>query len=437
MAAQPFKLNPGQVRAQRALASGATNVLLYGGSRSGKTFIIIRSLIARGIKAPGSRHLAARDRQSHIWRTVRLDTFPKVMRLCYPQVEWQVHSREGYAVFGEGSELWFGGLDDEDRLDKILGAEYATIYVNEASRVTYDQVTTLRTRLAQRVEITKGERAGEVLPLRFYADLNPTGRRHWTYQEFHLHKAPISGAPLDPADYAYCVMNPQDNVDNLAPNYIKTLEGLPPAKRKRFLLGEYQSDIEGALWSQDSFRIYSPDELPALSEVVVAVDPSGAKSKSEKADMIGIVVAGRVGDPRTGSIYVLEDATMLGGPQEWAKVAVSAFERHEADAIIVETNFGGAMVASTIRTISPNAPIREVRASRGKHVRAEPVATLYHEGRVFHPVGVNELEDELTQFTSAGYQGSESPNRADALVWAVSGLITFKTASKATVTPRF
>jgi predicted phage terminase large subunit-like protein len=151
---------------------------------------------------------------------------------------------------------------------------------------------------------------------------------------------------------------------------------------------------------------------------VVAVDPSGASGAGD-GDNIGIVVAGRGID---GRCYVIEDATCNLPPAGWARRAVERYRAHNADRIVAERNFGGAMVESVIRTADRNVPVKLVTASRGKSVRAEPVAALYEQGRVTHARGLDLLEDQMMQFTTTGYVGPGSPDRVDALVWAITEL---------------
>jgi phage terminase large subunit-like protein len=144
-----------------------------------------------------------------------------------------------------------------------------------------------------------------------------------------------------------------------------------------------------------------------------------SEAATEASDEHGIVVAGLAEDKRG---VVLEDASLSGSPMEWAKRAVSLYRSWEADAIVIEVNQGGDMVAHTLRTIDPNVKIKEVRASRGKHVRAEPIAALYEQGRVAHVGSFPELEAQMTQMTTNGYEGEGSPDRVDALVWAMTEL---------------
>jgi len=157
-----------------------------------------------------------------------------------------------------------------------------------------------------------------------------------------------------------------------------------------------------------------------MVRVVVAVDPSGADDEGNADnDAIGIVAAGLGTD---GNAYVLEDCTVKAGPATWGRVATGAFERHSADVIVGEGNFGGAMVEQTIRVARSRTPYKKVTASRGKVVRAEPFSAMYEQGKVRHVGIFPDLEDELTAFSTIGYTGTGSPNRADALIWALAEL---------------
>jgi phage terminase large subunit-like protein len=159
---------------------------------------------------------------------------------------------------------------------------------------------------------------------------------------------------------------------------------------------------------------------PDLVRIVVAVDPSGSGDiDNQTNDDIGIVVVGLGYD---GNAYLLEDDTVKAGPAVWGKIATSAFERHGADCIVGEINFGGAMVDQTIQVARPRTPFKAVRASRGKQQRAEPFSALYEQGKIRHVGRFVELEDELSGFSTNGYTGSKSPNRADALIWGLSEL---------------
>lgn len=187
------------------------------------------------------------------------------------------------------------------------------------------------------------------------------------------------------------------------------------------LLGELLEDVPGALWTYDMISAARVKEAPkTLQRVVVAVDPSGAASLSDEgADEIGIVVAAKGGD---GDYYVIADRTMKGSPAAWARAAVTAYHDFSADKIVAERNFGGEMVNHTIAGQDHNLKVELVTASRGKAVRAEPIALLYEKGRVHHVDTLGPLEDQMIKMTPGGYLGDNSPDRMDALVWALSDL---------------
>jgi phage terminase large subunit-like protein len=178
----------------------------------------------------------------------------------------------------------------------------------------------------------------------------------------------------------------------------------------------------------DRWRVID-GKVPDMVRVVVAVDPSGADdTDNADNDEIGIVVVGLGTD---GNAYLLEDCTIKAGPATWGKVATSAYDRHQASCVVGEGNFGGAMVQHTIQVARPRTPFKMVSASRGKVQRAEPFSALYEAGKVRHVGVFAKLEDELAGFSTAGYTGNASPNRADALVWALAELFPAMTAGQA------
>lgn len=424
--AQPptFELTPRQQALITAAASPARHILAYGGSRSGKTFGFCYCLANRAIMAPGSRHLIARLHNIDVRQSVMLDTWPKMMAMAFPALPYAVNKSDQFATMPGGSEVWFGGLDDKDRVEKILGKEFSTIYVNETSQVAYETILTLRTRLAQ--SSTKID--GRDLALKAYYDLNPTGRSHWTYREFIENVNPVDARPIDPASRAHVVLNPADN-PHLPSAYMEGLDELPDKQRQRFRDGKYLSEVPGALWSGsdrtaddgrtipgiDTARVWTP---PAFKRVVVGVDPSG--SDGVGGDSQGIIVAALGVD---GHAYVLADRSVRLSPEGWASTVAKAGREFGADRVIAERNYGGAMVESVLRAADINMPVKLVTASRGKIIRAEPIAALYEQGRVHHVGAFPELEEQMTMTTTTGYQGSGSPDRMDALVWALTELM--------------
>jgi phage terminase large subunit-like protein len=430
-----IKLTAKQLEAQGILTSLSTYLMLFGGSRSGKTFLLVRNVVMRAMKAPGSRHVILRFRFNHVKQSVVLDTFPKVMALCFPGVSYKLDKQDWYATFPNGAEIWFGGLDDKERTEKILGNEYITIYLNECSQISWIAFGLVVTRLAQKVmQVIEGNTVTPLIP-RIYFDCNPPRKSHWTYQVFVKKISPDTKEPLlNPDNYACMKLNPADNKDNLPDHYIGTLAELPARLRRRFLDGEFGDDAPGALFLDewiDKWRV-EDGRTPDFVRVVVAVDPSGADDiDNADNDEIGVAVVGLGTD---GNAYVMEDLTLKAGPGTWGKVAVEAYMRHKADCVVAETNFGGAMVQQTIRVAAAAAKaivnFRAVTASRGKVVRAEPFSALYETGKVRHVGRFVKLEEELSGFTTSGFVGAKSPNRADALVWALTALFPMITKPK-------
>jgi len=424
-----FKLTKKQDEAIGLFASLAMYVLLYGGSRSTKTFTIIRTIIIRALAAPGSRHAIMRFRFNHVKASVVFDTFPKVMQLCFPDCPWKLNKEDWFVILPNGSEIWFGGLDDKERTEKILGLEFVTIFLNECSQISYGSFLIIITRLAQMVYYVRDGVKRE-MRLRMFLDENPPMKGHWTYKLFIDNKDPDTKKPIDnPNNYESMLMNPTDNLENLPAAYLDALDSLPKRQRDRFKLGLFGDDNENALWTTDMIEKskVTGDDLPDFVRVVVPVDPSGASDDENKNnDDIGIGVIALGTD---GIAYVLEDLTIKAGPATWGGVATSAYERHEANRIIGESNFGGAMVEFVIKTANPNAAYKAVTASRGKVVRAEPASALHETGKIKFVGDFPELEDELTSFTTTGYTGARSPNRADWFVWGITELFPAMTKS--------
>ncbi len=404
------------------LAGLPTHSLLEGGSRSGKTSLFIRAIIVRAHKAKNTRHAALRYRFGHAKESIGMDTFPKVMRDCFPHLSYKLNQSDWFATFpASGSELWIGGLDDKDRTEKVLGKEFATILLNECSQISYGSRNMVKTRLAQ--SATMSLPGAEALPLRMYYDINPTTKAHWTYRLFHQKVDPETRQMLmDASNYQHMLMNPLDNAENLPAAYLHELQSLPARLQRRFWLGQYGEAAPNALFSDveiDKWRV-TDGQLPVFQRVVIAVDPSGSgDTNNADNDAIGIIVVGLGTD---GNGYVLEDLTVKAGPAKWGSIATSAFERHSADVVVGEVNYGGEMVKFVIQTARPRTPYKAVTATRGKVVRAEPFSSLVEQGKIRLVGYFPELEEELAGFTTNGYTGDGSPNRADAFVWAFAEL---------------
>jgi len=206
-------------------------------------------------------------------------------------------------------------------------------------------------------------------------------------------------------------MNPGDNIDNIDPEFMKLLNSMSKKKRDRFLLGLWQDDDDRALWKYDD--IMRTTEKLDYDRIVVAIDP--AVTSTDESDDTGIIVAGKLGN----QFHVLADLSGKYSPKEWANKAVSAYFTWHADRIIGEVNNGGDMIESTIRQVNESVSYKEVRATRGKVLRAEPIAALYEQHRGYHVGSFYELEDQMT----TPIDELENDDRIDAMVWAATELM--------------
>lgn len=415
---QKFKHTEKQLQLRKLVANPFyTDIMAYGGSRSGKTFEFLDILLTRAIKEPGSRHIVFRRyfnrAKLYIWK----DTLPRVCKLSQPFLKMKWNHSDHVLILPNGSEIWVAGLDDGDRLDRLLGGEYSTEFFNESSEIPLQAIQLLKTRLAQKNTLIK----------KCFYDCNPPSKRHWTYQLF-INKVDIftNTKITNPDNYAVIQMNPADNSQNIDPDYInRQLMSLSERDRERFLKGMFQDDVEGGLWKYHQIQATRilPESLPELSRIAIGVDPAGSHNK--KSDMTGIVVAGKSLRPDAAGrfhYYTLEDLTGRYTPVGWANVVKCLYQKWKADIIVAEGNYGGDMVVSTIHNADASLPVIKVNATRGKIVRAEPISLLMEHGEEHHVGSFPDLEDELTTYNPVANPDAPSPNRLDAKVWALTEL---------------
>lgn len=219
---------------------GKRHTLFYGGSRSGKTFLIVFCIVLRALKYPGSRHLIYRLQLKNAIQSIWLETLPKVVAQFDGLAQVIKTNESRYVMtFPNGAEIWVAGVDDDRSEDSVLGKEYVTVYANEASQIPYMTAWKVRTRLAQKIEGCVN---------REFVDLNPTTRAHWTAREFVDKIDPINCKPgnrktiVDPEEFVYYQLNPAGNKQNLDQFYIRSLENAPESMRRRFYEGEYSED---------------------------------------------------------------------------------------------------------------------------------------------------------------------------------------------------
>lgn len=403
----PFQKTPKQ-REAIDLINEHKHTLLYGGARSAKTTIVCRQLAVRAMRKQ-SRQLITRFRFNHAKTSIGMDTMPKVMKMCFPDVSYRVDKQEWifYLPNAQGgeSEIWLSGIDDKQRTEKVLGHEYSGIFANEISQIGFEAISQLWHRLA--------ENSG--LPLRFIYDENPSGTGRWPYRMFF--RGIFPDAEIHNMDVAQMAMNPIDNEANLPPDYIaEVLGNLPKRKKDRFLRGLYLTDVEGALWTDEwvNFAISKPHGQ--IEKIVVAIDPAVTSNKD--SDETGMTVCGL---DEFGDGVVMDDLSGKFTTKTWAQRAANAHRDYEANSIIAEVNQGGDLVEDAIHNIDPHIKVHKIHAKHGKFARADPVAMLYEQQKVSHEQSFPKLEEQLTTWVPENSKGS--PDRLDSLVYGLSYLM--------------
>ena len=400
--------------------STATNLLFYGGGRSGKSIVISYIILMRAMAAPGSRHRIFRRTATACRDTLFDLAFRKACELTYGRdflnnpKNCSIKSIDMTITLSNGSVISFGGLEEHNR-DRILGQEFETIWLNEATEFDYSDYVFLMSRLSG-VTLTSSGRP--MRPLMF-TDLNPDLKTHFTYHCWIEKKNPARNVPLrDPANWDSLQMNLSEDATHVSSTYLEGLKDGSDADVPRFVTGYWRDEREHSLFRPSNVNQHRVQSPPAdLRRIIVAVDP--AASSHEGSDETGIVVAGEGYD---GDYYVLADYSLKGSPREWAAAAVQAYHDWEADRIVAEKNMGGDMVGETIRHAG-NVEVKLVHASRGKVIRAEPISALYSEGRVHHVGEFPVLERQMFAFHSSFDRRKQgSPDRLDALVWAITEL---------------
>ncbi|MGV0875805.1 terminase family protein [Martelella sp. FLE1502] len=221
-------------------------------------------------------------------------------------------------------------------------------------------------------------------------------------------------------DTVFTRISTADNRANLAPGFIKALSSRYGGTRlgRQELDGELIEDREDALWRRSDLDALVARRAMATGRIVVAVDPPAGSGRNS---VCGIVVAGGM---ENGGALVLADCSVEGGsPAQWARAVVEAYRRFDADRVVAEINQGGDMVTAMLRSVDERLPVSTVRAKRGKFLRAEPVAALYEQGRVRHAGHFARLVDQMCDFGPDGLSAGRSPDRLDALVWALTALL--------------
>jgi PBSX family phage terminase large subunit len=239
-----FRYTAKQEEALEILGGQAKNILLYGGTQSAKTFLLITAIIIRALRSARSKHAIFRLKSTDVKASVVFNTYPDVLRLRFPQLEEHMYLNKThwYGKLPNGSEIWFAGLDDNKESQKVLGRKFSTIFLNEASEIPYSAYSICLPRLSEQNELKK----------KIFIDENPPyNKNHWTYKMFFEYINPKENASLDRDQYARLQMNPSDNLDNLPKDYLESLESLPEREKNRFLYGEFGDGVDGGVYTKE------------------------------------------------------------------------------------------------------------------------------------------------------------------------------------------
>lgn len=437
----PLVLNPKQLEAQELIAGPAKVIGLIGPQRTGKTVAGADCLVYRAANIPNSRHIFFRRIAKDARRSIFDLTLKEVMQRQHPEIyaacragkngaSW--NKQDAIVTLPNGSTIMVDGLDDDDRLARMMGMEYTTIYLNEVSEMdSFDIITRCLGRLSE----TRLTRLGTVARTKLILDCNPPYQGHWFHKLFALGIHPVDNLPLEDPDYwAHIHIGIEDNKDNLPPGYYEDLaKNLRGDERERLLYGRYPVNNPNALfrreWINKARR--STVDRNSLVRIIVAVDPAVTSTGDEH----GIIVCGV---DEKGEGYILADRSLKGTPSQWASAVADAYDEFEADYVVAEKNQGGEMVAHTIqgllnekKVIRSDIKVKMVHASRGKIVRADPVSHFYETLRVHHVGRFEKLEEQMIGFAVDMKRGpGKSPDRVDAMVWGLTELMSQEEISR-------
>jgi phage terminase large subunit-like protein len=366
----------------------------HGGRGSGKSHFFAELAVERCLMRPGSRGVCIREVQKTLKESAKRLIEDKigamgVGRYFEPQnAEIKTHG---------GGVILFQGMQDHtaESIKSLEGFDWA--WVEEAQTLSARSLEMLRPTIRA---------AGSEL----WFSWNPRSAEDPVDRLLRGDHPPPDSIVVQ-ANYSDNPFFPKELEDERAYDEVHNRD-----RYAHIWLGEYEPTAIGAIWNRQMIAEGRREVAPDLTRILVAVDPAVT---SEGNDEHGIIVGGVGADSRG---YVLEDVSCHGSPRQWAERAVAAYDLHGADAIVVERNQGGDMVKHTLVSLRPAIRIIEVTATRGKHVRAEPISALYSLGRVSHVGTFPKLEDQMCQMTAAGYEGHGSPDRVDALVWLMSEL---------------
>jgi len=366
----------------------------FGGRGSGKSYFFAECAVEYCLLNPSSRIVCIREVQKSLKESVKRLIEDKIkyydLTSCF-EIQSDCIKTPG------GGIILFQGMQDHSA-DSIKSLEgFRVAYVEEAQTLTERSLEMLRPTMRSGSEI--------------WFSWNPRNATD-PVDLFLRGETPHPRSIVVKANYCDNPFLPEELEEERAHD-----EKTNPVRYPHIWRGEYEPQAIGAIWSREVLHRNRRDEIPPLKRVLIGVDPP--ITSNPHSDEAGIIVGGLGEDDRG---YIIGDYSKQGTPKEWASAAVAAYDLHEADGIVIEVNQGGDMVKHTIHSIRPNIRVIEVRASKGKHVRAEPISALYELNKISHIGTYPKLEGQMVLTTSAGYEGDGSPDRLDALVWLLTEL---------------
>tara|TARA_R110000787_G_scaffold193035_9_gene304622 strand:+ start:815 stop:2080 length:1266 start_codon:yes stop_codon:yes gene_type:complete len=384
---------------------------LFGGRGSAKSHFFAEALVANAAKNEGFRALCVREVQKSLKESSKRLIEDKINKMGYGPFFTIKHDE---IITPKGGVISFTGMNNQNNESVKSYENYSLCWLEESNTISSRSLELLRPTIrASGSEI--------------WASWNPNTASDAIDKFFR--------GPTPPEDAIIRRVSYEDN--KFFPAELRAeMEQDRKNNPDRFghiWLGEYAPQAVGAIWNMAKIHENRIHEAPVLGRILVSVDPATTSPETNASgtpDEHGIIVGG-IGEDKRG--YLLDDLSLRGSPQQWAERAIAAFDKWDADCVVVEKNQGGDMVKHTLKTIRPNIPIEEVVASRGKHVRAEPISALYAMNQISHVGTFPELEAQMCRMTAAGFEGEGSPDRVDALVWLFAKLfpsMVTKTTSK-------
>lgn len=396
---------------------GVRYVISTGGRGSGKSFALSASMAARADASEGWKVLYTRYTIASAADSIIPEFMEKVDLMGLANRFEQ--TKKDVCNTATGSELLFRGIKTSsgNQTAKLKSLQGVNVWVLDEAEELDDEETFDTIDLSVR----DGRHDNLVILC-----LNPSHKKHWIYRRFFLDAGVEGGFCGIKDNVLYIHSTYEDNRANLPASYCAIADNIKaanPIKWDHIWRGGWLDEMAGALWTWNMIHDFRTDrdDLPEFERVVVGVDP--AVTSKATSDETGIVVAARGVD---GHYYVLSDASVRDTPLGWAKTACSQFRKYHADRIIGEVNNGGDLIEATLRHVNREIPYKGVHATRGKILRAEPIAALYEQGLVHHVDTFTDMETEMMTYTGAA--NDVSPNRLDGLVWVLTELSSGKNA---------